>query len=316
MIKGKSKVIFTLLLLFATTIFIINPNSCMQSCLNGLKIWLLNVVPALFPFFIFTRIIIALNQTSIPALDKITYKCFHTQNSGLIYCLSLLSGYPVGAKLISNYYDAGAIDKKTASKMFSYCSTSGPMFIVGAIGIGVFRSAKVGYILLIGHIIGSFLNGMIYRGKGTIATNAKPQITKTTINEIMYDSIISILLVGGYIVFASVLIQLLQLTGILPWLANSISSLIKCDYSAVYSVLSGVLEITNGLIGLGGCNISIPIKIIISSILIAFSGICIMLQSTAFLSKLEMSKRTMFKQKISQALLSGLATAIIVLIVY
>ncbi|MBO5910128.1 MAG: hypothetical protein J6Q15_01320, partial [Clostridia bacterium] len=154
MYKIKSKVWLTLVILIAITLFIISPKACMESTLKGLRVWTINVVPALFPFFILTRIIIMLNQTSIPILDKFTTKCFRTNNAGLIYFLSIISGYPIGAKMISSYYDIGAIDKATATKMFSFCSTSGPMFIVGTIGIGVFADVKIGYILLLGHIMG------------------------------------------------------------------------------------------------------------------------------------------------------------------
>ena len=316
MLKTKSKTILTLLVLLCITLFIINPKACMSATSSGLKVWLINVVPALFPFFILTRIIIALNQTSIPLLDSFTTKCFHTQNAGLVYCLSLLSGYPVGAKMISNYYEIGAIDKSTATKMFGFCSTSGPMFIVGTVGIGVFGSAKIGYILLIGHILGSFLNGLLYRGKSTPQNQFKSNITKTSLNDIMYDSIISILLVGGYIVFASVVIKLLDMVGVISLLANVCCLIPGVDYSSAYSVLCGVLEITNGLIMLGGSQIGIQAKIVLSSILIAFSGVCIMLQSAAFLDKIGIKKSTMLYQKLTQCLLTGLATALIVLIIY
>ena len=161
MLKLRTNKVLTLVILLAITIFIISPKICMKATTNGLHIWLINVVPALFPFFILTRIVIALNQTSIPVLDKFTTKCFRTNNAGLVYFLSLLSGYPVGAKLISSYYENGLIDKAGAKKMFCFCSTSGPMFIIGAVGIGVFGSAKAGYILLIGHILGSFLGVVV-----------------------------------------------------------------------------------------------------------------------------------------------------------
>ena len=302
--------------MLAITLFIISPSACMDATSHGLHVWLVNVVPALFPFFILTRIIIMLNQTSIPILDKFTTRCFHTQNAGLVYFLSLLSGYPVGAKIISSYYESGAIDKTTASKMFSFCSTSGPMFIIGTIGIGVFGNAKIGYILLLGHIIGSFLNGLLYRGKTTPQNTYHQNISKTTLNEIMFDSINSILLVGGYIIFASVIIELLQISSILPSLSNLICKITPFEYNAIYSFLCGMIEITNGLILLGGTTIGLNIKIILASIIIAFSGICIMLQSTAFLNKIGISKRTMFVQKITQAILSGLATTMLVLIIY
>lgn len=316
MSKGKSKTFLTLTILLSITLFVINPKTCMQSTSNGLKVWLVNVVPALFPFFILTRIIIALNQSSVPILDKFTTKCFNTNNAGLIYFLSLLSGYPIGAKMVSDYYQLGAIDKKSATKMFSFCSTSGPMFIIGTVGIGVFQNAKIGYILLLGHIVGSLLNGILYRGKAVPINNFGGKVTKTTLNEIMYDSIISILLVGGYIVFASVTIELLQISNILPMLANLICKIPCFDYATVYSVLCGVIEITNGLILLGCTRISLPIQIILASVIIAFSGICIMLQSTAFLNKIGIKKRTMIVQKLSQALLTGIATSLIVFIIY
>lgn len=316
MSKIKSKGILTIVALLAITLFIISPKACMQSTLRGVRVWGLNVVPALFPFFILTRIIITLNQTSIPALDKFTSKCFRTHNAGLVYFLSMLSGYPVGAKLISGYYQSGAISKDTATKMFGFCSTSGPMFIVGTIGIGVFGNAKVGYILLIGHIIGSFLNGLLYRGKSTPNNQFNVIITKSSLNDIMFDSINSILVVGGYIIFSSVIIELLTISNILPSLSKLICSITAFDYNATYSVVCGLIEITNGLIMLGDLNISLNIKIILSSIIIAFSGICIMLQSNAFLDNIGIKKSTMIVQKLTQTIFSLIATTFLVWIIY
>ena len=316
MLKIKSKTFLTFVILLCITLFIINPSSCMNATLRGGKVWLINVVPALFPFFILTRIITSLNQSSIIPLDKFTNKFFNTNNAGLVYFLSMLSGYPVGAKMISTYYHNGTINKDTATKMFSFCSTSGPMFIVGTVGIGVFKNSAVGYILLVSHIIGSFINGLLHRGKNTPANQFKTELVKTSLNDIMYDSIISILLVGGYIVFSSVVIELLTLTNILPTLANLIVKTFGCKYDVALSCLCGIIEITNGLIMLGSCNISIAIKIVLATALIAFSGICIMLQSCAFLDKLNIKKSTIIVQKLTQTLVSVVVSILIVLIAY
>ena len=314
--KTKSKTILTILILLCITLFIINPKACMGATSNGLKVWLVNVVPALFPFFILTRILTALNQTSMPLLDKFTSKCFNTPNAGLIYFLSILSGYPIGAKMTSTYYQSGAIDKATATKMFGFCSTSGPMFIIGTVGIGVFGSAKAGYVLLIGHIIGSFLNGLLYRGKPIPGEPFKPQSNQIGLNDIIYDSIISILLVGGYIIFASVVIKLLELTGVIALITKMLCPILPFDYNTIYATLCGIIEITNGLIGLGNVSVGIATKLILASILIAFSGVCIMLQSFGFLDKIGIKKSTILRQKLTQSLFSGLATGLIVLVVY
>ena len=310
----KSKTFLTLIIFISITLFIVYPSTCIQATNNGMRIWLVNVVPALFPFFILTRILTALNQKSIPILDKFTSKFFRTHNAGLAYFLSILSGYPVGAKMISSYYEIGAIDKQTAYKMFSFCSTSGPMFIVGTIGIGVFKSAKVGYILLISHILGSFLNGIIYRGKPSHKSTFIPTNNNMQLNDIMYDSIISILLVGGYIIFASVVIQILQLTNIIHLICILICKIPCFDYHTVYSLLCGIIEITNGIIMLGNGCISLPLKVVFASMLIAFSGISIMLQSSAFLTKIGLKKRTIILQKITQTIITCLLTFVILLI--
>ena len=315
MTKFKSRAL-TLILIIAITLFIISPKVCMQATSNGIKVWLVNVVPALFPFFILTKIIILLNQTSIKLLDKFTIKFFKTNNAGVVYFLSLLSGYPVGAKMISGYYESGAISKNTAKKMFSFCSTSGPMFIIGTVGIAIFKSSKVGYILLLSHLIGSFLNGLLYRGKNIPENQFKQQLTTSSLNDIMYDSINSILLVGGYIIFSSVVIELLKLSGILVFMANLICKITSFNYDVVFATLCGVIEITNGLILLGKTNIDIKVQLILASSIIAFSGICIMLQSCSFLNKTGLKKRIMLKQKLTQALFTGVVALIIVNIFY
>ncbi len=316
MLKLRTNKVVTLVILLAITIFIISPKLCMQATTKGLHIWLVNVVPALFPFFILTRIIIALNQTSIPVLDRFTYKCFRTNNAGLVYFLSLLSGYPIGAKLISSYYENGLIDKASAKKMFCFCSTSGPMFIIGAVGIGIFGSAKVGYVLLLGHIIGSFLNGLLYRGKDINIIANQPKITKTSINEIMFDSINSILMVGGYIVLASIVIQMLQITNILPTFAMFICKILPLSQELVIGVLSGIIEITNGLVIIGSLDVSITLKIIVASFIIAFSGICIMMQSVSFLDRVGLKTREMIVPKITQAIFSLVSTYLLVILIY
>ena len=316
MSKLRTNKAITLVILLAITVFIISPKACMQATTKGLHIWLVNVVPALFPFFMLTRIIIMFNQTSITILDRFTSKCFRCNNAGLIYFLSLLSGYPVGAKLISSYYENGLIDKASAKKMFCFCSTSGPMFIIGAVGIGIFGSVKVGYVLLLGHIVGSFLNGLLYRGQTIDKINYQPKISKVSINEIMFDSINSILLVGGYIVLASISIQMLHITNILPVISMIICKILPLNQNLVSGALCGIIEITNGLVILSLVDVSMVVKIVISSFVIAFSGVCIMMQSVSFLERVGLKTRDMILPKITQAIFSVIATFLIVILVY
>ena len=138
----------------------------MQSTLNGLDVWLTKVVPALFPFFFATKLLTEMHVVEKIAkiFNPITTRLFKTPGiSSYVFLMSIISGYPVGAKLISELFKQGKIDSDAATKMNSFCSTSGPLFVIGTVGVCMFYSQIVGVIILISHILGAILNGILYR---------------------------------------------------------------------------------------------------------------------------------------------------------
>ena len=69
--------------------------------------------------------------------------------------ISTVSGYPIGAKLASELRNNNEISRYEAQRLVSFCSTSGPLFMVGAVAIGMFNNPTIGYIMLICHYLGS-----------------------------------------------------------------------------------------------------------------------------------------------------------------
>ena len=320
MIKSlkSNRILFIILLLFLL-IFISSPKTYIQATLNGLTVWFYNVLPALFPFFIASKMLILMNIENIKPLDKITNKLFKVNNAGTIFLLSIISGYPVGAKLSCEAYLNGQTDSKSAKKILSFCSVSGPMFIIGSIGVGVFRSAKVGYILLICHIIGAIINGIIFRNayKNEEQELHSYQSRKKSANilaDSMYDSIISILLVGGYIVFAFVIIEVLKNLNIIPTLSQTLATVFRVPQKEKLINSIGIFEMTCGLINVGQLNLSNSVNICIASFLIGFGGISIFLQSLNFTKELKIKKSFYFFQKLCQGLITLLVSVLICII--
>ena len=131
-------------------IIIFNPLTYAKSCLNAVSVWGFKVFPVLFPFFIFVNLISYLNPPKDNFMDKFFNKTYHTPNgSFLTFFLSVLSGYPMGAKLICTMYENKYISSNEAKKMLSFCSISGPMFIIGTVGVMMLQSFKAGFIILI-----------------------------------------------------------------------------------------------------------------------------------------------------------------------
>ena len=290
-------------------IIMINPIIYADACLNAISVWALNVLPLLFPFFIFTRLIVSLNQPKHNFMDKFFNRAFHTPiGSFNTFFLSTLSGYPMGAKLICTMSENKQATQKEAEKMLSFCSVSGPMFMLGTVGLMMLKSYKAGMIILISNIIASLLNGLIYRGKNENIIS-KPSYVSTKKDNILadsvYDSLVSILMVGAYIVLSFLIIEIGKNLKIFDFITNAICGVcnLRNSHSVVQSVLFGIVEMTSGILNLSATSISLSLKTVLASGLIGFGGISVLMQSLNFLSKLHISPKKMLLQKFTQCLL-------------
>ena len=163
------KFMFSLLILFFIASIIISPAKYIAQGLNGISAWAFNVLPSVLPFMFFTKALSSLGQIEklTRPFQRVTKALFNTPPiSFYAFFMAILSGYPVGSKMIADLYIQGKITKDEAYRMSAFCSTSGPMFIIGAVGVGMFKSSLVGYILFISHSLSAFLNGLIYRKLG------------------------------------------------------------------------------------------------------------------------------------------------------
>lgn len=319
---AKTSVILSIFIVFLMILMIFKPNLCISSIYNGLSIWAKCVVPSLLPFMFFTKLLTDLKfiDNFASKTAKINKFLFNAPKiSGYIFLMSLISGYPVGAKLISEYHKMGAITTNQANKLCTFCSTSGPIFIIGSVGTAMFLNAKLGYIMFISHILGVVLNGILYRKAFVdrteipIKTDEKTQIS---LQNTMKDSILSVLIVGGFISIAFLIIDLLNdINALWPinFVIDKICSLIGIkDVGSAIS--SGFLEVSKGASMLAKLGVSYNTLGTIASFLIGFGGISIFLQAVTFLKNAQVNLKFYFMQKLTQGILSGIVCFLICVI--
>lgn len=313
----KISLLFTLLL-FAIIIFlIINPNRYINSAYNGILIWAKAVLPALFPFFFITKLLTELGgiKTLANYFQLIMQKIFHVNGmSSYVLLMSIMSGYPVGAKITSELYEKNIIKNDEAIRLITFTSTSGPLFIIGTVGAGMFVSAKMGFIMLFSHFLGAIFNGLLYRNYKYIP------ITKSTKNKFRFDAIDenileksmlsainSILIVGGYISISFILIDILTDIGII----NALNSIVKpilsffeIDSNLSNAIVVGFIEMTRGCYELSTCFTDYTTATTICTFIISFGGLSTMLQAMTFLQRCNVKISFFFKQKITHAILA------------
>lgn len=300
-----SQFFWTSIIFFILFCVIISPARFLQVGLDGISAWAFNVLPAIFPFMFFTRCLMCLGsvETLVKPLNKFSSTLFNCPPISIhTFAMAILSGYPVGTKMVADLYSQGKITQNDAFKMTSFCSTSGPMFIIGAVGVGMFHSPKIGYILFLSHILGAIINGIMFRNlkKGIMKKREIETEDKNfDIYETIVNSSISILSVGGIIMIFFIVIECFQ-----P-LFNIFPTQISC-------FLSGLFEITKGCICLS--TLSPYLATILCSFVISFGGLSTILQSQTMLSQVKMPTKLFVFQKFCHACFSLLLSILFIAI--
>ena len=334
----KNNFIPLLFLLFAVFLLLFS-SSTFNAAKVGLSLWANSVIPSLFPFLVAVEL---LNHTNLVyylsiLLDKYMRPFFNLPGiSAFPFLMGLLSGYPVGAKIVGDMYASGLCTKAEAERMLCFTNNSGPLFIIGTVGISFYSSSTIGIILLITHILASIsigiISGFLSRTK---ALSYKSKFSKKIISshnngikkvkdisildlgEILGTSIMNsiktVLLIGGFVTLFSVISTILEKTKLISVLATTFSLCFHIDSSIVSAFITGIFEFTNGLSKLSLIHLkNISTNIVLSAFIIGFGGISVTLQVLSIISKQHLSIRKYVLGKVFQAVLAMIYTYLII----
>lgn len=320
---NNKKISFTIILIVLICALVISPDKYIKVTFNGIMVWATAILPALFPFMLFTKLLTSTGyvEQASRSLSKLTNKLYKVPGiSAYVFLMSIITGYPLGAKITSDLYEEGVIKRSEAHRICSFTSNSGPMFVVGTVGVGMLISPFAGYILLISHIIAAIFNGLIYRNykpKEIDFIKKENKIINETESDIltksMQNSISSVLLIGGYITIFFVITEVLSSLQIFYPIIQFFS-FIGIEEIITKGVIFGSFEITKGFLTIASAPVSLSVKTIFCSLIISFGGFSTAFQAFAFLNKFKISKKFFFLQKISHAILSLMLTTLILLI--
>lgn len=329
-IKIKQLILPFLLIIFTGSLIIFS-NSNLSSAKNGLVLWANSIVPSLFPFFVATELLSHTNFAYYLGriLNRFMKPIFNVRGEGCFaFIMGIISGYPIGAKIAANFRENNICTKEECERLLSFTNNSGPLFIVGTVGISMFGNSTIGFLLLITHLLASITVGIIFRfwkydskspaGQNNSYVNSKNNISLSNLGGIIGNSISSsintILLIGGFVVLFSVIISILKTSQLLYLLADCIQplfDLIHIPDTFSTGFISGILELTNGLNIISNIpSKKLSINIIVASFLLGLGGISILLQVWSTIAKTDLSIKPYILGKLLHACLAAFYTFI------
>lgn len=292
-------------------------------------------MPALLPFFIACEL---LSHTDIidylgKKLNKIMRPIFNVPGEGAFpLIMGIISGYPVGAKIVTNFRKNGICTKEEAERLITFTNNSGPLFIIGTVGISLFGNTTIGLVLFLTHLLSCLTVGFLFRfwkfkkksGKiayGRLKSNQETKVAPTfgNLGTILQSSIMSsintIVMIGGFVMLFSVIISILNNTKIFEIITVTLAPLLDrfgIPSSFLTGFFAGMVELTNGVSLIARIPFkAISLNIIICAFLLGFGGISILLQVLSITSSSDISIKPYILAKLLQGAFAALYTYLI-----
>lgn len=333
-LKIKRNVLVLLFLAFASSLLLFSSNN-LPAIKKGLALWANSVVPSLFPFFVATELLMNTNFVNILGrfLNKIMKPLFNIRGEGSFgFIMGLISGYPVGAKIACDFRENNICSKEECERLLSFTNNSGPLFILGTVGISMFGNSTIGLLLLLTHILACISVGIIFRfwkfnshsadyvGNKNSSFNKYKNVTFSNLGGVLgtsiTNSISTVLMIGGFVVIFSSIISILNASGILSNLIvilTPIFNFLHIDSSFIYGILTGFLEITNGISSISGVHVkNISINIVLTAFLLGFGGLSVLLQVLSITSKTDLSIKPYIYGKLLHGVLAAFYTFVVI----
>ena len=272
-------------------------------------LFITKIFPSLFPFFVAINLLIHTNL--IATLDKhlsyIMINVFNVPGSGsLPFIMGLLSGYPTGAKIISEYRKNNICSKTDCERLLAYTNNSSPLFIVGSVGTSMFLNKNIGFLLLFIHMLSTITVAIIFRFyKYNEKRNSSTynEIVFSNISQILSDAIMNsiktLVIILGYIILFSLIINIIIESNLLTLLNNLPNS------DLFKATLLGSLEITSGINALSIIKVkTLYYPIILTSFLLGLGGFSVFMQIYSIISQTDLSIKPYIVGKLMQAIFS------------
>lgn len=309
-------------LLAAALLF--SPQTGLQAAVYGMDIWWKTVFPSLLPFFILTELlsglgVIAFFGSILSGLMRFLFRI--PGPAGVTWMLSLASGFPSGARMAAQLRTEQAITRLEAERLVAMAHSSNPLFILSAVASGFLKNPEVGFLLAAAHYSSAFFVGLTMRFYGRKEKNeqaAKAQtagpllafkearqkdgrVFGTMLADAVLSSVKTLMLIGGFIVFFSVLTALLHKYGAATFFF-SLFGLHETSMPIMRALFAGFFELTSGAQLSSAASIPLDTSLLLISAILGFSGLSVHAQVAAILSGTDIRYGPFFAARILHSL--------------
>lgn len=268
----KSLIIISLFILVY-----LNKNVVVISVINSIDLFNKAIFPSIFPIMIISDLILSTNIINYLSntIGIIFSKLFKlSKSSSYVFIMSMISGTPSCAKYIKDLLNNKSITKKEAEKLLPMVILYNPLLIIS---LTSYMSFYDSILVIIINIIINLIIGFINRNYKIEIKDNKLIPKKFNLVESINNALNTLISIFGIITTFNILNNLLPIK---------------------HPLITGILEITNGLNLINNINTSYQNKLLYTGILLSFSGLSIITQIKSIFKKDTLDYSLFYRSKL------------------
>jgi sporulation integral membrane protein YlbJ len=265
---------FTMLLL--TIMLIVFSEHGYHATVGALKLFFEVVFPSLLPFFILSDVLLSTGMVHYLGVwfEPLMRPIFNVPGVGsFVFSMGLAAGYPMDAVLTAKFRKQDLCTKTEGERLLAFSNSADPLFIFGAVAVGMFGQPALGAVLAMAHYASVLMVGLTFRfykrkeapprKEGTVAwgihrraadamLRGRAEDGRTmgkVLNEAISDSVGTLFMIMCFMVLFAVLIRVLTATGLMTILEvpfGALLHLLGMSPHLVSAAIQGFFEIDLG----------------------------------------------------------------------
>ena len=316
--KKPASTFLLIILVFLTVSLLVFPREGFAAAQSGLELWWKSILPALLPFFIVSELLVLLGAMRLLGrwLEPLMRPLFNLPGAAaLAVIMGYTSGFPTGAAITSGLRKEGAVTRDEGERLLAFTNNAGPFFIMAGVSVGMLNCPQAGVFLAAIHyglnlLLGVTL-GIFSKKKGgrkSLPLPALPNYNHEPVGALLkkaaLKALVNIGLIGGYILFFSVLIKMLWLCGAGPLFCRGLEWLLTCfrlSPALAVAFFNGFWEMSIGAAAAGQSAAPFAQSFAACAAILAWGGLSVQGQVSAMVSDTDLRLRYYFSSRLVHA---------------
>ena len=342
-LKRSSLLIMALIFTLITISLAVYPEAGLSAAKAGLQVFWEIVFPSLLPFFVLSEILLGLGVVNAFGvfLEPLMRPVFNVPGVGAFaLSMGLAAGYPMDAVITGKFRRSGLCTRVEGERLLAFTNTADPLFMFGAVAVGMFGLPEIGVPIAIAHYLAAFSVGFIYRFYGGKEGKTRESrrdigpregIWKRAIQELcrakqkdgrplgqllgdaVKESVGTLSIIGGFIMTFAVFIIVMEQVGLVRMISPGVQSLLRfcgLDPNLGQALLQGILEIDLGTMAAAQAHAPVNQRIILAGVIIGWSGLCVHGQVMSVVHDTDLRLAPYIVARVLHAVLAGLYTGL------